>query len=230
VKETFGSKAKCLREASERGGRWSREERTVRREAMQGQGFTKFLLVTGLVLFAAGCAYPISQELRDEARPNLTFAMVLKDPGAYVGSIVIWGGTIIGTTALAKGSEITVLELPLDRWGRPEGAGLSEGRFIARYSGFLDPAVYRQGQEVTLAGEVVGKEVRPVGQVQYTYPVVMIKELRLWRREPTYVYPPPAYYWGWGWYSYPYWYGDYDWDDFPGDRDWGFHDDFGDWD
>jgi outer membrane lipoprotein len=192
---------------------------------MKGRGFTKFLLVMGLGWLAAGCAYPISQSLRDEAQANLTFAMVFKDPAAYVGSIVIWGGTIIRTTALAKSSEITVLELPLDRWGRPEGAGLSEGRFIARGSGFLDPAVYRPGQEVTLGGEVVGAEVRPVGQMQYTYPVVMIRELRLWRQEPTYAYPPPAY---WGWYPYPFWSGDYDWDDFPTAPDWGLPYDFGD--
>lgn len=152
---------------------------------------------------------------------------MFEDPAAYVGSIVIWGGTIIRTATLVNSSEITVLELPLDRWGRPEGAGLSEGRFIAKDSGFLDPAVYRPGQEVTLAGEVVAKEVRPVGQVQYIYPVVMIRELRLWRKEPTYAYPPPPY-WEWGWYPYPYWYGGNDWDDFPADRDWALHYDFGD--
>jgi len=113
---------------------------------MKRRSFARLLLVMGLVWFAAGCAYPISQRLREEAQPNLTFAKVFNDPAEYVGSIVIWGGTIIATTTLAKGSEITVLELPLDRWGRPEGAGLSEGRFIARDSAFLDPAVYRAGQ------------------------------------------------------------------------------------
>jgi hypothetical protein len=39
----------------------------MRRESMKRRGFAKLLLVMGLVWFTAGCAYPISQRLRDEA-------------------------------------------------------------------------------------------------------------------------------------------------------------------
>jgi outer membrane lipoprotein len=194
---------------------------------MKRHGLIRFLAVTGALSLVTGCAYPISQALRDEARPHLTFAMVLENPAAYTGSVVIWGGKIIGAASLVKGGEITLLELPLDRWGRPEDEEPSGGRFIARASTFLDPAVYGRGVEVTVAGKVIGKEVRPVGQTQYTYPVIMIKESRLWRKEPTYVYPPPDY-WYWEGYPYPYpywygWYGDYGGGDVPSDYDWQGH-------
>jgi outer membrane lipoprotein len=192
---------------------------------MKRHGLIRFLAVMGALSLVAGCAYPISQTLRDEARPNLTFATVLENPAAYKGSVVIWGGRIIGAAALDQGGEITLLELPLDRWGRPEDEEPSAGRFIARASTFLDPAVYSPGVEVTVAGEVMGKEVRPVSQTRYIYAVIMIKEIRLWRKQPTYVYPPPDY-WYWEGYPYPYWYGwygDYEGRDVPSDHDWQHH-------
>jgi outer membrane lipoprotein len=54
-----------------------------------------------------------------------------------------------------------------------------------------------------VAGEITGQETRPLGAMQYRYPVLMIKELHLWAKETvTYVYP--RYYRGfWDW-SYPY--------------------------
>ena len=55
------------------------------------------VVVLALASLVAGCAYPISKELRQKAAADLTFAMVLGNPDAYRGSIVIWGGHIIET-------------------------------------------------------------------------------------------------------------------------------------
>jgi outer membrane lipoprotein len=176
-----------------------------------------------IVLFMAavsGCSYPISQQLRQEALKGETFPTVLKDPTAYTGSIVLWGGVIIDTETLNKGSEMYVLQTPLDYLDKPEAKRYSQGRFIARSATFLDPEIYMKGRKITLAGEIVGKEARPLDQSQYTYPVVAIKELHLWQRTKEYVYPYPYwdwYYgpeWGWGWYGPdPFWpYGD-EWDE-----------------
>ena len=55
--------------------------------------FYRFLFF-GLFLAVSGYTYPISRELREEVRTDLTFPMVLKNPEAYVGSVVIWGGRI----------------------------------------------------------------------------------------------------------------------------------------
>ena len=49
----------------------------------------KFLLFALFLFLISGCAYPISKELRQEARKDLTFSMVLQDPTAHIGSIVL---------------------------------------------------------------------------------------------------------------------------------------------
>ena len=167
-----------------------------------------------LFLITFGCAYPISENLRQETQKNLSFSMVLQDPMAYKGAIVIWGGKIIKTFNRKHGTEILVLQTPLNWRERPEGEESSRGRFIAKSPGYLDAAVYRAGRKVTVAGEVSGKETLPVGEIEYTYPVVIIREIHLWPKEKAYYYPPPDYYWGWGLYPPPYpygwWHGDED--------------------
>lgn len=179
-------------------------------------------MLSGLsLLVISGCIYPISKELRQEAKEDLTFSMVLQNPKAYIGSIVLWGGKIIETINVPDGMEIIVLEMPLDYGEMPEDERRSRGRFIAKSSKFLDPAIYKEGRKITLAGEIIGSETKPLGKTQYTYPVVMIKQLHLWRKQRP-VSPPP-YYWGWGWYGpygpyLPYYYWPYqyrlehDWD------------------
>jgi outer membrane lipoprotein len=184
---------------------------------MECQRLIRFFVLVLFVAAVSGCSYPISQQLRQEARKDLTFPMILKDPTAYMGSIVLWGGSIIETVTLSEGSEIFVLQTPLDYMEMPEAARHSQGRFIAKSSSFLDPEIYKNGRKITLAGEITGKETRTLDKSQYTYPVVAIKELHLWKKRRAYVYPYPYlgwYYgpgweWGWGWYGpgpySPYW-------------------------
>ena len=158
--------------------------------------FTKFLAL-GLFLFLiSGCAYPISKELRQEASKELTFSMVLQNPTAYIGSIIIWGGKIIETQNVAGGSKIIVLETPLDYQEMPEAEKYSQGRFIAKSSTFLDPEVYKKGKKITVAGEIIGKETKALGKTGYTYPVVMIKQMHVWKKYRAYYAYPPSYYYG----------------------------------
>ena len=178
-----------------------------------------------LPLLLLGCAsLPISKQLRTEAAKNVTFSMVLENPKAYVGTIVLWGGQIIKTVNLKEGTEIFLLETPLDSYERPEGGFSSRGRFIAKDSNFLDPAVYKKNRWITLAGEVIGEKTEALGKTEYTYPVVAVKQLHLWKR-PLYYYPyyNPYYYWYgpyWDWDA-PYW----DWD---APYSWGPYDDWDD--
>jgi len=167
----------------------------------------KLGFVVLFLLMTFGCGYPISKNLRQEAQKNLSFSMVFEDPMAYRGTIVIWGGKIIKTLNRKQGTEILVLQIPLDWRERPEEDDSSRGRFIAKSSGYLDAAVYTAGRKITVAGEVVGKETWPVGEIEYTYPVVMIREIHLWAKEKAYIYVPPYYYEDWGFYPRPYPYG-----------------------
>jgi outer membrane lipoprotein len=180
--------------------------------------FSKIFLFGLLLLLLSGCAYPISKELRQEAKESPTFAMILQNPTAYTGTIVIWGGSIIQTLNTKEGTEVVVLEMPLGDEERPEGMRHSQGRFIAKTPKYLDPEIYKQGRRITVAGEIIGKEIRPLGKTEYTYPVIMIKEIHLWRRYRVYVYPYPYSWYGPGWWGpWPYGYRFYDewdeWDD-----------------
>jgi len=174
--------------------------------------FRFFVLGLSLLMVSTCATPPIAKQYRQEAQSeDLTFSMVLQDPDAYVGDIVLWGGTIIETKNLKEGTELIVLETPLGRGERPRSAKHSGGRFIAKSGRFLDPAVYAAGRKITLAGQVTGKKTLSLSETTYTYPVVAVKQLHLWERRPSYAYYP-YYDWGWG----PYWgwdsgfYGDYD--------------------
>ena len=189
---------------------------------MTEHGIPRMAFLSVLWLGAFGCAYPISTEVRQQVTEDVTFPMVLQNPDAYKGDIVLWGGEIIETVNLQGGSEIIVLDTPLDYQERPEGARYSRGRFVAKTPKFLDPAIYKKGGKITLAGQIVGKEAKPLGKTEYAYPVVLVKQLHLWRRTH---YGPYHPYWGWpyddywvpGYYYWPYhwgFYSDFDDDEF----------------
>jgi outer membrane lipoprotein len=151
-----------------------------------------------LAVLASGCAtYPISKTLRDQASKNLTFQMALENPDAYTGSTVIWGGIILETKTLTGASEITILETPLQGMELPSSKRYSPGRFIARTKNFLDPEIYSKNKKVTIGGKISGKTTMPLGDAQYTYPVLEIEEIHLWK-QPTYYRYEPMYYW---WYD-----------------------------
>ena len=137
------------------------------------------LLAVGL----AGCSYPISEEFRVKAKGGPSFPAALDDPAAYKGATVIWGGEIIRTVNKKGGTDITVLEAPLRSSLMPGRAFHSRGRFIIRSRRFLDPAVYRTSKRVTVAGQIVSQEKQPLGEIQYGYPVLQVRELHLWPSE-----------------------------------------------
>ncbi len=160
-------------------------------------------LPAAALLLAAGCAHVISTEVRQTARADLTFPAVHQDPEAYRGETVIWGGVIIETLNQREGTLVTLLETPLDSQGFPGDAEYSRGRFMVRAASYLDPEVFRRGVKMTLAGTVVGREVKPLGEIQYAYPVLSAREMHIWKERPYYYYPYPP--WGFHW-GYPYWY------------------------
>jgi outer membrane lipoprotein len=171
-------------------------------------------LLAAAALAIAGCEPPLFAELLPRVQKGLTFPAVLQNPTQYKGAVVIWGGVILSTTNSKTGSEAVVLGTPLDASGRPMPARYSRGRFIAKTPGFLDPEVFRRDRRVTFGGEVVGSETRPLGDTQYTYPIINVLRSHVWGEPlPAYYYPYYGAYWGPYWGPYwdpfwdPYWYG-----------------------
>jgi outer membrane lipoprotein len=140
----------------------------------------RLFIIMGVMLLLVGCTHVISKEVLKDVDKNVTFAQLAKDPDAYKGKTVLFGGAIIETINVAGKSQIIVLQQPLDGRDRPVAGDVSEGRFIVRTQGFLDPAIYSPGRLVTVAGQVVGKEKHPLGEIEYTYPVIEKQGLYLW--------------------------------------------------
>jgi outer membrane lipoprotein len=163
-----------------------------------------------LFIFASSCASPIARRYHQEAAPGVTFPLVLENPMAHKDQTVIWGGTVIRTANDKGGSELFILELPLGARDKPDTDENPRGRFIAQSKSYLDPLIYRKGRRVTVAGIIAGEKevVNGKSKLPYVYPVVVIEEIHLWKKEtPAYRYYP--YGWGWGgpyyWGPWPYW-------------------------
>ena len=141
------------------------------------------------ILFSAtlclqGCTYAISPGIADGADKTILLEYLLADPESFKGAIVIFGGTIAQTTAVDKGTLIEVIEKPLDYWGKPERTKKTGGRFFAFSPKPLNMMAYEPGVTITVAGEVLGAGSPVIGGKQYDYPVLLVKELKRWEREP----------------------------------------------
>jgi len=133
-----------------------------------------------LIVLLGGCGPTISTAMHDQADPSATFEAVNHEYDHFKGKIVIWGGVIIGVHNTQDSTWIELLEEPLDDSDRPILGAPSGGRFLMVHDGFLDPAVYLRGRELTVAGIVQDRKNRPLEGVEYRLPVVESKEMILW--------------------------------------------------
>ena len=144
----------------------------------------KMLLVVA-VLLAQGCTYAISPDLAAQADKTLPFSRIEADPALYQGTIVILGGTIAKTALISENtSMIEVQQEQLDTWGKPVSRTPSGGRFLVRSKWFLNPQVYAPGREITVAAVVEGIARQGIDDTGSSFPVVILREIKLWPREP----------------------------------------------
>jgi outer membrane lipoprotein len=185
--------------------------------------FVKFFAPVLLLAVLSGCAsYPISKDLRQQSQ-TITMSQVKADPAGTRGAIVIWGGRIINVVNGTNGGAIYIVCLPLRQDEEPLRYGPSPGRFIATSEEFLDPEMFPLHSLITVAGQLKGVWPEQLGNIQYPYPVLDIKEAHVWPIEeeeyaPYYGYYGPGWDWGWDWgpdwwwwggLYYPYYYGGY---------------------
>lgn len=165
------------------------------RVLLQAALISSFLRAAMLALALGGCASQIPKEIRTPPPGDLQLARVLREPQGYLGEQVRWGGEIVTVENTERETRVILVGKPLDYSGRPEDTDASPGRFLARFAGFWDPATYKEGRELTVAGVLEPAVTRPVGGYPYRYPVVAVRTAYLWPPLPDY---PPGYYW------YPY--------------------------
>jgi outer membrane lipoprotein len=174
----------------------------------------KRIFTFGIALcLLSGCVHAVSRDVLKEVDKEITFSALIKGPAAYQGRVVLLGGVIVTTVNKQEGTLLEVYQTRLDSAGRPMDTDRSEGRFLALYQGFLDSEIYKQGREVTLVGTVEGEKVQPLGEIEYHYPYLIIKEIHLWEEEEPVQYEPYSWDpwddfrgpWGFGGW-YPWWY------------------------
>ena len=112
---------------------------------------------------------------------TVTFPEILSAPESYQGKVVVLGGVVLKAKRLKDGTQIELLQLPLDKSERPLlDRQQSQGRFLAIQPDFLDPATLIEGSAMTIVGEVSGAKTDYLDDVEYRYPVVIIKHLHPW--------------------------------------------------
>ncbi|OQW31789.1 MAG: hypothetical protein A4E19_00260 [Nitrospira sp. SG-bin1] len=163
--------------------------------------FTSFhaRCLASLVMITAACASPrvIPESLEPLVDRTVTFREVVTAPDSYQGKIVVFGGEVLKAKRLKDGTQIELLQLPLDKGERPVfDRQQSQGRFLAIQQEFLDPATIAAGTSMTIVGELSKAKVEHLDDVEYRYPVVIVKYLHAWpaRSEgAAHPYPSPRF-------------------------------------
>ena len=137
------------------------------------------ILLVFIFMLLSGCAHVVSSEMRDRAGKGIATEELFQNPDAFIGRTVILGGFIVTSVVTDEGSYIEVVQNQLDSRGRPLDRDSSFGRFLIFREGGIDTAIYSAGREVTVAGEVVGKKIRPFGETTYSYPLIRGNEIHL---------------------------------------------------
>jgi len=153
-----------------------------------GLGYTGLMMrnlqavIIGMAVFAAGCAPPVVPEsLAPQIDQALTFNQMVESPDTYRGKVVVLGGEILKAKALKGGTQLEVLQLPLDSDQEPVTDRMeSKGRFLALQKEFLDPATIAEGTRVTVIGEVTGSTVDKMDEADYRFPTLDVKHLHRW--------------------------------------------------
>ncbi len=156
-----------------------------------------------LLILISGCAPVISPELRAKVDPSLTFAEVLQNPDAHKGKIVLWGGEIVQVIPQNGTTGFKVLQMPLGLREKPVDASASEGKFLVLVKQFIDLSIFQNGKKITVAGEIEGVarkgEIKSLSETDSQYPLILSKQIYLWKGfYSVFCPPPPAGSW---WYN-----------------------------
>ena len=155
-----------------------------------------------LSVFLFACA-PISQETRGGVDTSLTFKEVAQSPDTHNGKVVLWGGEIIQTLSQDDGSTlIEVLEWPLSWTERPRRTVSFQGKFLVLLKEPVVPSLYRRGASITVAGgiqgSVEGDKIRSVSDPTYRYPLLLSREIHVWKYHSYPYSSVPDYHETWG--------------------------------
>lgn len=158
-----------------------------------------------LLPLLAGCS-SVPERIRTPLDGAATLQQVRQAPQRFTGTTVRWGGTIARVENQPDATLVEIVARELYRDGEPKRVDRSEGRFIARISGFLDPAIHAIGRRLTLVGTLRGEIEGKIGAMNYRYPLLDAEAHYLWPLppEPVELREPWLYDPWYPWRPYPY--------------------------
>ena len=162
-----------------------------------------------LALFTlGGCASKPPSSISLAVVDDVALPQVQLDAERYTGSTVRWGGIVTEVENKTDRTWVLLVARALKDNEKPVVDGASDGRFIASFSGFIDPLVYKPGRPLTVVGSIEGSTVRAIGEYDYSFPIVTVRDSHLWAepsKTPVYYAPPPfLYYDRYYYHPYPY--------------------------
>jgi outer membrane lipoprotein len=147
-----------------------------------------------VVLVAVSCTsreYVIPEPIASQIDSALTFNELRASPTSHVGKVVVLGGEVLNATRLPDGTSMEILQIPLDGSEPTMAVQQSQGRFLAVQKEFLDPATLSGRPRVTIVGEVTGAKTQRLDDIEYTYPVLAVKHMKVWQ-DPSPYGPRPG--------------------------------------
>ena len=163
------------------------------------------VLVMWLVI-GVGCAGKPASSISLAVVEDVSLAQVRSADDAYLGTTVRWGGVVTEVENKADKTWVFLVGRALKDNEKPDSDSPSEGRFIASFDGFIDPLVYKAGRPLTVVGSIEGSTVRPIGEYEYQFPIVTVRDSHLWA-EPVktqVIYAPAPIYDYYYYHPYPY--------------------------
>lgn len=169
-----------------------------------------FLSLSALIISACS---NVPKNIQSAPQSDIQLQDVVLNKISSTEQLVRWGGEIIDVENNNENSIIQVVEFPLNHYGKPNPTKASAGRFLAKTLNFVDPAVYKPGDLITIAGEYNAEEsARMVGEKQVLMPIIDIIETYKWQPyQPLrqIIYYDPFYqpfnrfHYGYGYRGYP---------------------------
>ena len=140
------------------------------------------LLLLANVLTLVSCATGPKFDTTD-INQGMTPQQAIAESEVLQGTGVMWGGMVISVTNLKQVTQFEILAYPLSANQKPQVEQTPLGRFLARYTGYLETRDYQQGRLITVTGKLSGKSVGRIGESDYTYPVLEITQPYLWPKQ-----------------------------------------------
>jgi outer membrane lipoprotein len=152
---------------------------------MKCYGLLWVAVVLGLVLGCASSPEVIPKPLESQIDRSVSFDQIAQAPDSYVGRTVVVGGQVLNAKRRSGGTELEVLELPLDKHHRPADQRMaSRGRFLAFDPQGIDPAAFPPGMPITVVGEVRGATTQRIDDGEQRYAMLDVKHVHAWTDDP----------------------------------------------